>query len=269
LPIAVICACWSAAASATPIVTLSLTSPSNGLSVQPGQRIDWTITAAVASTENLGLALLTVDLVQDRANPALLNLTPGQRPPELDNFDRPAGISNAGPGGVGSGFGGTPLGPDGQRNLAQIGGAQNTFGVPGTGLGESVDPDAGIGQGPLPQIIAAGSIIAPSATGVYRFRLTNADVNVLASIATPPAHSTVIKPIIQIASEIKIVVSPSDCVGDIDGDNEVTLADLGILLAHFGTPAGATPADGDLDGDGDVDLADLAIVLSSFGTICD
>lgn len=57
-------------------------------------------------------------------------------------------------------------------------------------------------------------------------------------------------------------------VGDVNGDSATTLQDLAILLAHFGQPADATPADGDLDGDFDVDLDDLSTLLSDFGHIC-
>ncbi len=52
--------------------------------------------------------------------------------------------------------------------------------------------------------------------------------------------------------------------GDLDGDDDVDLADLSVLLGNFGT-SGAAPADGDLDGDGDVDLTDLSTLLSNFG----
>ena len=48
----------------------------------------------------------------------------------------------------------------------------------------------------------------------------------------------------------------------------VQLAFIGLVLAHFGTLNGATPADGDLDGDTDVDLQDLATLLAAFGTAC-
>ncbi|MFN0136974.1 MAG: dockerin type I domain-containing protein [Phycisphaerae bacterium] len=58
------------------------------------------------------------------------------------------------------------------------------------------------------------------------------------------------------------------CPGDVDGDGAVNLTDLAILLAHFGTPSGATFADGDTDGDGDVDLSDLAMLLANFGSDC-
>ena len=57
---------------------------------------------------------------------------------------------------------------------------------------------------------------------------------------------------------------PGGCVGDLDGDGDTDLADLGILLADFG----CTPPPncvGDLDGDGDTDLADLGILLADFG----
>ncbi|GMU81130.1 MAG: hypothetical protein AMXMBFR47_10010 [Planctomycetota bacterium] len=56
--------------------------------------------------------------------------------------------------------------------------------------------------------------------------------------------------------------------GDLDGDCEVGLSDLAMLLSRFGTPGGMTPADGDLDFDSDVDLADLAALLSVYGSAC-
>jgi hypothetical protein len=59
-----------------------------------------------------------------------------------------------------------------------------------------------------------------------------------------------------------------DCPGDLDGDGEVGLSDLGQLLANYGTPSGVTYEMGDLDGDGDVDLSDLAALLSVYGTDC-
>jgi len=58
------------------------------------------------------------------------------------------------------------------------------------------------------------------------------------------------------------------CFGDLDGDNDVDLADLAQLLANYGTTSGAAYEDGDLDGDGDVDLADLAALLAVYGTTC-
>ncbi len=60
----------------------------------------------------------------------------------------------------------------------------------------------------------------------------------------------------------------SSCQGDIDGDGDVDLSDLGIVLSGFGTPSGATLETGDLDGDGDVDLSDLGIVLARYGQPC-
>ena len=63
-----------------------------------------------------------------------------------------------------------------------------------------------------------------------------------------------------------LVIEPlgGGCVGDLDGDGDTDLADLGILLADFGCVAPG-PCPGDLDGDGDTDLADLGILLADFG----
>ena len=58
------------------------------------------------------------------------------------------------------------------------------------------------------------------------------------------------------------------CVGDLNFDRVVDLADLSGLLAHFGIDDGARFEDGDFDSDADVDLADLGLLLSRFGTAC-
>jgi len=61
---------------------------------------------------------------------------------------------------------------------------------------------------------------------------------------------------------------PICCLGDLNGDNQVSLTDLSTLLSNFGLASGATPQQGDLDGDEDVDITDLALLLSVFGTAC-
>lgn len=57
------------------------------------------------------------------------------------------------------------------------------------------------------------------------------------------------------------------CAADLNGDFEVTLADLAILLTHFGT-TGASRSEGDVDGDGAVTISDLSVLLTEFGGIC-
>ena len=57
------------------------------------------------------------------------------------------------------------------------------------------------------------------------------------------------------------------CPGDLDGDNDIDIADLAQLLAHYGSQ-NASYEDGDLDEDGDVDIADLAALLAVYNTPC-
>jgi hypothetical protein len=59
-----------------------------------------------------------------------------------------------------------------------------------------------------------------------------------------------------------------ECLGDLDGDNDIDLSDLAILLSNYGLTSGAQYEDGDLDLDTDVDLTDLAALLAVYGTTC-
>lgn len=82
--------------------------------------------------------------------------------------------------------------------------------------------------------------------GTYTVRVSNACGNALSNGAT-----------------LATCTAPPN---DIDANCSVDIADLAVLLSHFGMTSGATHADGNLDGDGDVDLNDLALMLSSFGS---
>jgi hypothetical protein len=65
---------------------------------------------------------------------------------------------------------------------------------------------------------------------------------------------------------LEVVDNPVQ-TGDVRCDCTVDLADLSILLAHFGSMT-ARQSEGDLNDDSTVSLADLAVLLSYFGTVC-
>lgn len=62
-------------------------------------------------------------------------------------------------------------------------------------------------------------------------------------------------------SEVQSLITP--CPGDFDGDRDIDLGDLGVVLAAFRISDA-----GDLDGDHDTDLSDLGILLSAYGQPC-
>ena len=62
-------------------------------------------------------------------------------------------------------------------------------------------------------------------------------------------------------------MAPLTPAGDLDGDDDIDLADLALLLAAYFTCDGdaAYNPDADLDASGCVDLGDLSILLANYG----
>jgi hypothetical protein len=69
-------------------------------------------------------------------------------------------------------------------------------------------------------------------------------------------------------TRVILTATTAGLAADVDGDCDVDISDLTLLLSHYGTTSGATHAMGDVDGDGDVDLSDLTVLLSQFGMAC-
>ena len=69
--------------------------------------------------------------------------------------------------------------------------------------------------------------------------------------------------------DLTVATAGGTCPGDLDGDGDVDISDLAILLSNYVTASGATYEQGDLDSDGDVDINDLTAMLSYYGTDCD
>ncbi len=61
-----------------------------------------------------------------------------------------------------------------------------------------------------------------------------------------------------------------NCVGDLDGDHDVDLSDLGVVLSAYGSCSGDAGyvAAADFDESGCIDLSDLGVTLSAYGQPC-
>lgn len=227
----------AAAAMAEPTVTLGLHSPQHGQSVAPGSTVTWQITALASDDDNLGLALITTDLTQDATNPTLFDVPQAQGVPELmDNFAAPAGFSN--PLATSGGYRGTPFGTVGQRNLRQIGGAQNTFGVPGANMGMVVTVIPGVAQG-ASVLVAQGSFPAPTTPGTYTFRTAMPRANVLKSLGAPPTPSLVdAATVLRSPATFSITVSAApENRGDVNCDGELNNFDIDPFVLALTNPA--------------------------------
>jgi hypothetical protein len=91
--------------------------------------------------------------------------------------------------------------------------------------------------------------IAANLTSTMRFRF---------SISDSPDNSTTEVGIDDFSISVVTCVNP--CMGDLDGNGVVNGADLGMVLAGWGT-AGSS----DLDGNGTTNGADLGLLLSGWG----
>jgi len=276
---AIIIALCMVAQAAT--VTLSLQSSKNGQTVTPGTPIDWTIRVSVSTGDNLGLALIACDLVQDAANPAKFDIPPGDLASidtTMDDFSRPLGISNPGEGGAPTGYIGVQRGTAGQRNLVQIGGAQNTFGAAGpTGIGQDFTVNGGVGQGAQPQTVLSGSFPAPATPGTYTFRLTNGLANVLTAINAPPQFSPVAQATVNTAGaqiSFTVATGPAPCKGDMNCSGQVDFDDIDRFVEALSFPGGAgwpytCPwLNGDCNNDGQVNFDDIDAFVERIGATC-
>lgn len=246
-------------------VSLSLDSPENGDTVMPGAAIHWAIQFSVSSDDNAGLALLVVDFAQASANPAKFDIPPANGvPPALTNFSCPAGISNRGESNPATGYTGVQRGSAGEKNLRQIGGAQNTFGEArpaGSDAAENAIVSAGVGHAGT-MTLASGTFTAPTTPGVYVYQLENPVANVLSLVNPPPQHSPVDRATVNLtAGTMAFTVSDVPCEScDVNCDGQSDGRDLQWFVEALTTwsPSACSPCAGDLNGSGDVTVADIA-----------
>jgi len=234
-------------------VALSLTSPQDGLSIQPATTVVWEIRAELSDGDSMGLACILVDLVQSPSNPAIFDIPPAASvPTAMSGFSRPAGYSNPVPGNPSqSAYGGTQVGTTGAKNLAQIGGMQNTFGLAGTTMGTDTAVNGGIGQQSGGQLIATGSFAAPCTHGSFSFSLANGVANALENLGTGTNPSFVHSARVTLGPSIYFTIPACDSA-DFDGDGDTgTDLDIEAFFACLGGNCCPTCGDADFNNDCD------------------
>ncbi len=250
-------------------VTLRLSSPLDGRTVPPGTSIPWMLSLAASIGDNAGLALVLADLYQAPDNPGKLDIPRASFvPAAFGNFSRPQGISNVADDGIGTGFTGLQRGLPGEKNLIQIGGAQNTFGSPGFEAGTNPIVVGGVGQGGE-IVLAQGAFPAPEASGAYTFVLANAIANTLDEVSQPPEPSRVGPAGVVLARDsIRFTVGSTELAfvrGSSNGDRETDLSD-GVAILWFlflNSPARlACERSADADANGRLEITDAIYILN-------
>ena len=95
-----------------------------------------------------------------------------------------------------------------------------------------------------------GDYVAPNSTVQIRFQAADSPNNSLTEVGIDDV-------MVQ-----RIECEANDCPADLNGDGSIGGADLGLLIAAWGTAAG------DLNGDGTTDGADLGLMIAEFGSDC-
>jgi hypothetical protein len=244
------------------------------MSFGPNCPVNWTIRAACSNATS-GLAGFTVDIVQQPGNPQTIDIPPGNAvPTRLSGFSRPAGISNPSPNGNTPGYCGTPVGAAGARNLRDIGGVQNTFGVFNAGLGEDISVESDIALGTGGEVILSGSFLGPPTLGPYRFVLENGVANVLVVHSTTgPSYAFEADVVLEgdINFTIRCVTDVDDGSGTGTPDGGVTIDDLlyyNVLFAEGDSLADVDDGTGTGACDGGVTVDDLLYFLDRFTSGC-
>jgi len=249
-------------------VTLDLTSPQAGLTLQPGDTVHWTVTATVSQGDNAGLAAISLDLIEDSTGRPLFDLPPADViGTGMEVFARPAGIANPDTGVGVAGYGGTPFSASAQNGIRQIGGAQNTTGVQGnTGAGETYIVEPGLGQFG-PQIIAQGSFAAPLPAGAYMLRIDNGLANVLDALQPQPCAPDIwpvsAANVVLANSTFTVTVARPEFVSfDLDRDGDVDMDDFAVMQVCYSSllPIGSGCDAADLNGDGTVNERDVTLI---------
>ncbi|HPF38420.1 MAG TPA: hypothetical protein P5081_16860 [Phycisphaerae bacterium] len=254
------------------VVTVRLRSSQANATLLPGATIDWRIEVEVSQGDNAGLALFLADLTQSPANPQVFDIPPAASvPPQMQNFDAPNGYANPG-----AGYVGVQVGDPGQRNLRQIGGAQNGFGQAGTTMGQSTNVVAGVGQ-PGPIIVADGAFPAPGVPGSYSILLENVVANTFVSVNTAPAVSPA-SPAAVLPVESMLTFTVDDTTplrGDMNCDGIVDSRDVApfsVALTDAASYPGMYPfcmiSQADVNNDTSIDTNDISEFVACLLTGC-
>ncbi|HEX5012221.1 MAG TPA: hypothetical protein VFY71_17675 [Planctomycetota bacterium] len=156
-----------AAAAATDLNLSAQSGGQNKVVVTPGSPVSYAVVGELSNGASLGLAMVSFDLSFSGGSLTQAD-TPASQP--MANFAAPLGLNNP------AGYGGTVV----AGNLVQVGGAQNTIlnvfaPLP---MGSVV---TGVAQPGSPQVIATGTLTAPTQVGTYTLTIDNVMGNVIRS----------------------------------------------------------------------------------------